>query len=235
MGYLICDKCGGYYKLKEGELADDFEECQCGGKLRYVDDIDEYLNDEQDINEYSNNKVSHFNVDETDGEQQISEDETMVTDIIYEESIYLSWLVLLFVLILVGTFFVQIIIIPDELKPIFNIVFLVVILTALFSANFVMLRIKITQEYLSVSYGIIKHITPWEDIIACQVEGPSAVQFKGYGIRNGKINGKMVQGYVIGNPKVTISLNKGKYNDFVFTTKNPQEVCNLINEQIGYI
>ena len=41
MGYLICDKCGGYYKLEKGESAGDFDDCQCGGKLRYVDSLDE--------------------------------------------------------------------------------------------------------------------------------------------------------------------------------------------------
>lgn len=34
MGYLICDKCGGYYELQPGESPDDFEMCECGGKLR---------------------------------------------------------------------------------------------------------------------------------------------------------------------------------------------------------
>jgi hypothetical protein len=227
---LICDKCGGYYKLKEGESANDFDVCQCGGKLRYVNSIDEYPNDEQDITKYSNIKEVPFNFDETDIDQQISEEETMVTDVIYEETIYLAWLIVLFILTLVGTFIVQSLVVPDEAKPIFNIVLLTVILAALFSANFLILRIKITQEYLSVSCGIIKHITPWNDITGCHVD-PN-VRFNGYGIRYGRINGKRVQGYVMGNPKVIISLNNGKYDDFVFTTKNPQEVCKLIKEQI---
>jgi hypothetical protein len=154
----------------------------------------------------------------------------MVTDVIYEETIYLAWLIVLFILTLVGTFIVQSLVVPDEAKPIFNIVLLTVILAALFSANFLILRIKITQEYLSVSCGIIKHITPWNDITGCHVD-PN-VRFNGYGIRYGRINGKRVQGYVMGNPKVIISLNNGKYDDFVFTTKNPQEVCKLIKEQI---
>ncbi|ADZ09383.1 hypothetical protein Metbo_1139 [Methanobacterium lacus] len=34
-GYLLCDKCGGYYELQPGESPDDFEECECGGNLRY--------------------------------------------------------------------------------------------------------------------------------------------------------------------------------------------------------
>ena len=36
MGYLVCEKCGGYYKLQPGESPEDFDnECECGGKLKY--------------------------------------------------------------------------------------------------------------------------------------------------------------------------------------------------------
>ncbi len=40
-GYLVCDKCGGYYKLQSGESQEDFEKCQCGGKLNYFEHVDE--------------------------------------------------------------------------------------------------------------------------------------------------------------------------------------------------
>jgi hypothetical protein len=40
MGYLVCDKCGGYYELQEGESLDDFQGCECGGKFRYAESID---------------------------------------------------------------------------------------------------------------------------------------------------------------------------------------------------
>ncbi|MEN6293565.1 MAG: hypothetical protein ABFC34_05370 [Methanobacterium sp.] len=39
MGYIICEKCGGYYKLEKGESFEDFDKCQCGGNLRYVKSI----------------------------------------------------------------------------------------------------------------------------------------------------------------------------------------------------
>lgn len=40
MGYLVCDKCGGYYELQPGESPDDFtDECECGGKTRYVENL----------------------------------------------------------------------------------------------------------------------------------------------------------------------------------------------------
>jgi len=39
MGYLVCNKCGGTYELQEGESADDFDKCECGGKLNYKESI----------------------------------------------------------------------------------------------------------------------------------------------------------------------------------------------------
>ena len=44
MGYLKCKKCGGYYELQEEEFSKDFDKCQCGGDLRYIENIDEHLN-----------------------------------------------------------------------------------------------------------------------------------------------------------------------------------------------
>lgn len=41
MGYLICSKCKGYYKLQSSESVKDFiNECDCGGKIRYVENLD---------------------------------------------------------------------------------------------------------------------------------------------------------------------------------------------------
>lgn len=36
--FLVCNSCGGYYQLQEGEGPEDFtDECQCGGKLQVSD------------------------------------------------------------------------------------------------------------------------------------------------------------------------------------------------------
>ncbi len=40
LGYLVCDACGGYYQLEQGESPDDFEDvCDCGGKYRYQTEL----------------------------------------------------------------------------------------------------------------------------------------------------------------------------------------------------
>lgn len=48
MPYLVCEKCRGYYELQEGESKDEFEFCQCGGNLKYINSI-------EDIDEPKNN------------------------------------------------------------------------------------------------------------------------------------------------------------------------------------
>ena len=63
MSYLICEKCGGYYKLKEGEKPDEFETCECGGTLkhvsvssalRYVQNFNAHFDEELDpVNEFN--------------------------------------------------------------------------------------------------------------------------------------------------------------------------------------
>lgn len=40
MGYMVCEECGKYYKLKSGESPFDFEKCECGGTLKYVESPD---------------------------------------------------------------------------------------------------------------------------------------------------------------------------------------------------
>jgi ribosomal protein L40E len=40
-GYLLCEKCGGYYELEPGESPDDFAgDCDCGGKLTHTKTIE---------------------------------------------------------------------------------------------------------------------------------------------------------------------------------------------------
>lgn len=41
-GYLVCEKCGGYYKLQPGESPEDFSDmCECGGKLKFVQELND--------------------------------------------------------------------------------------------------------------------------------------------------------------------------------------------------
>jgi len=42
IGYLICNKCGSYYELQEGESPEDFDKtCECGGTFEYIANINQ--------------------------------------------------------------------------------------------------------------------------------------------------------------------------------------------------
>ena len=49
MCYLICKKCGKYYKLKKGDSPEDMaKKCHFGGSLKYVQNFDMHITDELD-------------------------------------------------------------------------------------------------------------------------------------------------------------------------------------------
>lgn len=50
-GSLVCKDCGGYYELQEGESADDFDSCECGGKL--IHNNPGYSDKTENINDYA--------------------------------------------------------------------------------------------------------------------------------------------------------------------------------------
>ncbi|NYB51162.1 MAG: NERD domain-containing protein [Methanobacteriaceae archaeon] len=61
MGYLFCQKCGGYYELSEGETLDEFAHCSCGGSLIYTEKIKEQShphNTSENLNESKDKKTS---------------------------------------------------------------------------------------------------------------------------------------------------------------------------------
>lgn len=55
MGYLVCERCGGYYELQSGEKPEDFtDECECGGKTKYFETLEEIDKDIEQIDKNIN-------------------------------------------------------------------------------------------------------------------------------------------------------------------------------------
>jgi hypothetical protein len=48
LGYLKCEECNGTYELKEGESPEEFETCECGGKLKYTETLSDIKPDKKD-------------------------------------------------------------------------------------------------------------------------------------------------------------------------------------------
>lgn len=70
MRFLFCEKCNGYYELQEGESPDDFEVCNCGGKLKYFDSLDEQ--DTGSSNNKQSSNISHAVIGSGYSEKKLS-------------------------------------------------------------------------------------------------------------------------------------------------------------------
>ncbi len=55
LGYLVCEECGGYYELKPGESPEDFDKCDCGGKLKYTKSIPSTSESEDSVYDITEN------------------------------------------------------------------------------------------------------------------------------------------------------------------------------------
>jgi len=100
--------------------------------------------------------------------------------------------------------------------------------------NFRMLRIELSQQAIVVGYGIAKRMIPWEAIERCYRDEASNLRYGGWGIRVERVQGKWRLVYnTPGTPRVVLALNRGWFDEFVFSTRNPDEVLNLIRQRIG--
>ena len=106
-------------------------------------------------------------------------------------------------------------------------------LTALLR-NFNKLAIEITTQSINVGFGVFKRAIPWDNINSCYLDDASAIRsYGGWGIRMAKVKGKWRLVYnVIGCPTVVLELERGRFREFVFSTKNPDGVMETARQQI---
>jgi len=160
----------------------------------------------------------------------------MQTDNLYEEHIFSKGITGILVVVTVGFLFVlvyQILVGPIGTPPAPNWFFLLMFLLCLgLTFNFSKLSIRITPQSVNVGYGIFKHIIFLENVENCYLDEASTVRYGGWGIRIGRVKGKWRLVYnVIGGPRTVLSLKKGRFREFVFSTKNPEEVMKVVKQR----
>ena len=162
----------------------------------------------------------------------------MQTDNIYEEKIFSRWTTGILAAVTASLLFVliyQILVEPIGTRPAPNWFFLLMFLLFVgVMINFSRLSIRITTRSVNVGYGIFKHNIPWENAEDCYLDKASTIRYGGWGIRISRVKGKWRLVYnVMGGPRVVLSLKKDRFKEFVFSTKNPEEVMEVIKERIG--
>ena len=115
---------------------------------------------------------------------------------------------------------------PDWLYLIMGLGFIGV--TVLVS-NFRSLTISIDKSSVTVSYGIICYTVALDNIESASIDTNLGIVYGGWGIRMARIKGESALIYnVISQPRVVLKLRSGRFKQFAFSTKHPNEIINLV-------
>lgn len=162
----------------------------------------------------------------------------MTEGVIYEERIYSTWNILLMGIVVLGLLAVLVRQVADGplgANPAPNslligfLLFFVVI-----GLNFATLTVRVTIHGISVGYGIIRHQIPWGEVVDCRLDDTPAARYGGWGIRMSIVAGNRRLVYnIIGAPRVVVQKRLGTFQEFAFSTRNPDAVMEAIYTGLG--
>ena len=161
-----------------------------------------------------------------------------MSEVYYKEKVFSRFNTGIFAVVVVLLLFVliyQLTVGPFGSNPPTNQTLIVIILIfAAIGVNFSTLNITINPEGLRVGYGLLNNTIPWKNIESSYLDKTSVIMYGGWGIRLGRVKGKWRLVYnVFRGPRVVLVLKKGWYREFVFSTRNPQEVMRIIGQQLN--
>ena len=146
--------------------------------------------------------------------------------------------ILLIALLMLALFVIQLVAGPigDPPAPdwFYMVMFIFMLAVTFLVANFRVLVIRITGQSVTVAYGLIKRTIPWGDIESGFRDESSPLGYGGWGARIARIEGRWRLAFnVIGAPGVVLRLRKGRVREFMFSTKNPEQVLDITTRQTG--
>ena len=96
-------------------------------------------------------------------------------------------------------------------------------------SNFRTLTISIDKSSITTSYGRISYRVALDNIESAFVDTNPGIVYGGWGIRMARIKGRSALIYnVIAKPRVVLTLKAGRFAQFAFSTRRPDEVISLI-------
>ncbi len=90
MGYLVCEKCKGYYKLREDESWEDFSNCECDGNLKYYHDITDFIQENLKLEEEISDYKLRFEDLEDNYSKLNTENKSLIENYSFLKSVYNS-------------------------------------------------------------------------------------------------------------------------------------------------
>jgi len=98
------------------------------------------------------------------------------------------------------------------------------------------LAISITLEAVTVSFGWFAYRIPFHNIVSIFIDEKPGIVYGGWGLRIASTRGKLALVYsVLNAPRVVIERTGSRYAYFLFSTRQLQEVLNIIRQQAGLV
>ncbi|MDX1534991.1 MAG: PH domain-containing protein [Thermoplasmata archaeon] len=162
----------------------------------------------------------------------------MRLDTIYEEAAFSKAITAIMAgiaALMLGLALFQLIVGPLGSRPAPTLLFVgIAALFGLLAVNFSRLIIRMTPDSVEIGYGIFRRRIRWSDIEGVHVDELSALREGGVGVRVLKVKGKWRIVYsIVGGPRVVLSLRSGRFREVVFSTKNPDQVVELVRRYAG--
>ena len=124
--------------------------------------------------------------------------------------------------------------VENELPAVFFLIMAVIMLAvAAFLTTLTKLRVGITPDLLRASFGFIKFEVSLGSVSNVYKDEKSSLKYGGWGVRMRKYKEGWVLAYTtIGYKRVALELEENKYRRFIFSTAHPEEVVNIIKQQL---
>jgi len=161
-----------------------------------------------------------------------------MADQIYQEKIQSSLTTLLFTFLMLvssALFAWRVMIVGFRAFPIICLV--LALFFFLYVLNYRTLRIMITEEEVLLKFGLIRWRTRLENIQACKVDdSPSLIKYGGAGVHFAFVKGEYRAFFnFLEHPRILITFHQkqGLVQGVVFTTRQPEQVLEIINSRIA--
>ena len=160
----------------------------------------------------------------------------MDSNTLYEEKLFSKWSTIIFTIFTVLFLFLtvyQIFIGPLGGNPAPTWVLgLFFVLFLFLTVNFSIMTLRLTPEFLSASFGVLRYTVSWENVESCTREEAPLWIF-GWGVRFEKSRGKRRLSYTVPQtPQLVFSLKDKNFREFIISTKNPEKVLELARKMI---
>jgi hypothetical protein len=91
------------------------------------------------------------------------------------------------------------------------------------------MTIGITPQAIHIYFGLFSRAIPFESIVNATPDSGPGIKYGGWGVRVFRDKKGWVLAYnTFSRPRVVLELNRGRFGQFVFSTRNPEEVISIV-------